>query len=447
MILKKTCEYQKRFLPLIISLFISLIYVPFVSADVVVNILAVNGTEEQRDKEINFALPAELSAEDILDTAGLTLEYNVTEGRYYAKGKVALAPKESKTLKLRLRDLWQYDEEQIGNIKTQIQASFNRMEGTEYAQTAKIRQDSLNDRLNYILQEMERADSVEKRMDVFRAYEQEFQDIRNKAVSIKYWRAKPPDASNRDVVKFVVNVENTSGVVENSEKKKHYLPEEVKPEHFIDLLGFQYRFDPDKGQPYLSKKEDLQAGETKKYTIDIIDVWRVPQQNVENLKDRTRNTYKLLEDSEYVETANFLVASIKEKLDSIEASQAEDKEIKEHISAFRANEVKFDQAKKDVEALEELLEALREELERSPMRNVLQRIKQLKSVQDVAQAIFGTKPTKNNAWRIITITVICVGLLTLIHFMIWGSRSKNIKKEDFEEAGKEKTTTDEENKA
>src|SRR5690349_19477352 len=76
------------------------------SAELNINILAVNGTNQPRDKEIHYSLPKELSAEDILDTAGLKSDYDVNAGAYVVSGTVSLGPKETKTFKVRIRDVW-----------------------------------------------------------------------------------------------------------------------------------------------------------------------------------------------------------------------------------------------------------------------------------------------------------------------------------------------------
>lgn len=406
-------------------------------ADIIVNIFAVNGTEETQEKDINFQLPSELKAEDILDTQGLDLEYNVNEGAYFVKGKIELGPKESKTIKIRAKDIWKVDEGQVDEIKKQIETSLKNLEDSEYYNTGKIKKDSLNQRLDFILQQQERfSDNVERRMDQFRTYADELNDIRNNSVSVKYWRSKPPAPQEAGTVKFTFGLENVTNETVNTKNKKHYLPSEVKPEHIVELQGFEVRYDALQGKSYLSKEEELKPGESKRYSIDIVDVWNIDQQKIDNLKDRTRKAYKLLENTKYVENANFLVANIKKNLEGIEKSQEQEKEIREHISAFRFNEDRFDSAKKDVKTLEEILDAVREELERSPLRNVLQRIKSLKSLADIAEAIIGKKPSKKDAWKWITGIIIFVGVVAIIHFAFWGARSKGIKEEDLEEKGK-----------
>lgn len=400
-------------------------------ANIYVNILAVNGTDEAKEQDIKQFLPKELTAEDIIDTAGLELDYDVNEGAYFVKGKVTLGAKETKTYKILIRDLWQLEQAEVEEIRKQIDVSVSRLEGTEYHETGQQRQKNLTQRLDFITTQLgDNAENITQRIDRYRAYADEIKDIRDNAVSVKYWRSKPPDPKENQVFTLVIEVENPSDKEEKVVRPQHYLPAEVKPENIDDLKGFDYKYDIEKGQPYLEKEETLAPAEKKKYTISLIDVWSIPQKNIDNLKDRTRRAYEFLQETQYEQNASFLVANIKKQLEKVELSQAQEKNIKEHISAFRSNTKSYDTALNDVKSLEALLEVARENLEKSKIKNVLQKVKSLRSIADISEAIFGTKPSVNNAWKIITAIVIFVGVFTMLHFAIWGKRSRQAKIEE-----------------
>ena len=94
-----------------------------VCAQLTVNILAVNGSNKEKTKEIVHHLPSELVAADILDDGGLKLDYDVTAGTYYVHGDITLGPKETKTFKVRVRDVWQVDDQLVNGVREQIDAS------------------------------------------------------------------------------------------------------------------------------------------------------------------------------------------------------------------------------------------------------------------------------------------------------------------------------------
>ncbi len=418
----------------ILSLFFLNIWKIASAAELNLNILTVNGTNQSREKEIRYTLPKELSAEDILDTAGLKLDYDVNAGAYVVSGSANLAPKESKTFKVRIHDVWKVDDKQITDIKGQIDASVKRIANSEYAKTADVKKESLMQRLDFIVDDQQKyADDIETRIDRYRVYSKELDEIRKDALSVSYWRSLPPTAVDNKILKYIIELQNPYKDKTVKTTNKNYLPSEVKPEHVVDAQGFKIHYDPDKGQSYLYKEEELKPEEKKRYEIDIVDVWRVPQSDIENLKERSRKAFKLLENSEYKDSASYLIDNIKVNLEKIEDSQKQERDIKAHIGAFRVDEKSFEVAKNDVQSLEDLLNALRENLERSKVKNVLQKIKSLKSLADIAESIIGTKPSINNAWKIIAGIMVFVGIVTFVHFSLWGKRSREAKLKNLRE--------------
>ena len=97
-------------------------------ADIVVNILVVNGTDVEREKKIYQHLPRELEFEDILDTAGFEVEFDVTNGQYVVYGDVTLSAKESKTFRVKVRDVWQIEPSEVEEIRNQINANHDLVE-------------------------------------------------------------------------------------------------------------------------------------------------------------------------------------------------------------------------------------------------------------------------------------------------------------------------------
>jgi len=92
---------------------------------------------------------------------------------------------------------------------------------------------------------------------------------------------------------------------------KFYLPSEVKPEHLVDLKGFEVEYDALKGQSFLTREETLKPSEIKQYSISIIDIWKINEGEIDNLKNRTREIFSLLENTEYVDSAKYLTKNIK----------------------------------------------------------------------------------------------------------------------------------------
>ncbi len=439
--MRKSVGYHQKLLAYVfLSMFLLFMMPTSVFADVFVNILAVNGTDEAKEKDVKQYLPKELTAEDILESPGLKVDYDVNEGAYFVYGKIALGPKESKKIQIRVRDIWLVAKDEIEDIREQVDIGLNRIKETEYYDTGLIKKDTLLDRLDFIVkQEEQYADNVNKRIDHHRIYEKEMQEIRSNSLSVKYWRSKPPAAGEADVISFIIEMENSKkDETISTEDQKHYLPPEVKPENIVDLQGFEVKYDAIEGKSYLTKKEVLKPGQTKRYTIGIVDVWNVAPSEIDYLKSRTEKAFKLLEKTTFFDSAQYLVENISKNLKRVEETQQVSRQIKEHIGTYRVNLGRYESAERDVEALEDLLEAAREELERSQLKKVLQKIKSIKGIAEIAKSIF-KKPENNTAWKIIAGIVIFVGVLSFIHFVLWGQRSKDvpIKREEEEQEKEE----------
>ena len=198
-----------------------------------------------------------------------------------------------------------------------------------------------------------------------------------------------------------------------------------------DLLKEKYRIQVD----YLALDLSLAGAalraltwcQEKKYSIGIQDIWFIPQKDIDYLRSRAKYASDFLKDTKFETDSKFLMDRITANLDGIDASQEVQKPILEHISAYRSNMATYNDTEKDVENLEKLLAAFREDLEKSKVENVLQKIQSLKGVGDVSKVMFNKKFESSTAWSFIGWVLLFVGLLTLINFVVWLLRSKDKK--------------------
>jgi len=101
---KRIPNYLFKALLAVIILYLGMMTGGF--ADVYINVVAVNGKDAPKTSSIRFDLPGELTAEDILDTNGLQLDYSVDDANYFVYGDVTLNAKESKTFRIHVKDRW-----------------------------------------------------------------------------------------------------------------------------------------------------------------------------------------------------------------------------------------------------------------------------------------------------------------------------------------------------
>ncbi len=401
------------------------------SADIIINVLAINGAAEKRETPIRFVLPPDLKAEDIADSDGLTVQYDVNEGAYVAEGSVSLDPKATKAFRIKVRDVWQVTPQDVEGIKKQVEEAFDKLGNVGDQQKTDELRRQLLERLDFVVtQQTTNNDTVEKRIDAFRIYEDRLNDIKRDALSVDYWRSNPEEVERTlRLVRLIMEVENPPGNPARMIEQKQYLPVEVKPEYIVNKEEFQIKFDEEKQKPYLYKEEEFTAGQKKRYEITIKDVWYIRQNEISYLNKRAKYALDFLKESKYEKTAQYLFDRAGEKLTSIETSQGVQRQIYEHISAFRLNLKVFEGARKDVEDLEKLVAIYREELEKTKVKNVLQKVRSLKGVAEVSDSIFKKKPKMNTTWSMIGWILLFVGIYTVIHFAIWSIRSAGKKEE------------------
>lgn len=409
--------------------------IPFALADVYINVMAVNGTEMTKETPVKFSLPGDVTAADILDTNGLQLEYNANDGNYVVSGNVTLEAKQSKTYRIRLRDVWKMSEEETAKIKNQIEKGFSEI-GKQYdAGNSELLKEILLKRLALVIEQQNiKADTIEKRIDASRSYRKEMQRIQDQALAADYWRSQPDKITSQKTIRLKVEVENPKNSTNSKVKQKVYLPVEVKPQHVLDAAGLEVRYDQEKLQPFLFKEDEILPGQKRTYIVSILDIWNIEEAQIEDMRKRATYANDYLKNSKFVDSAKMLFDSANEHLDSIVKSQEVPLEIKEHISAFRVNKESFDLSRSDVENLEKLLNIYREDLEKSKVKNVLQKIGSFKGVSDVSNQVFVKKPTPSTTWNYIGLVLIFVAVVAVLYFIFLiirsNSKPKLAKKED-----------------
>lgn len=419
--------YSKKLVALIIAAVCVVFPFSLALADVYINVMAVNATDTVKDTSVKHNLPGDLTAGDILDTNGLDLDYNVNDANYYVYGKVTLQPKESKTFRIRVRDIWRLAPNQVEEIKKQIEQGFQQIGSLKDPKQGELLKKQLLDKLDFVQEQSAKADTIEKRIDSYRTYSKELQRIQSSSLAVDYWRSDPSEVKQDKIIRFNIEVENPFDVIK-AYKNKHYLPAEIKPENLVEFEGFEVRYDQQKAQAFLFKEEELKPKEKKRYTIGIRDVWFIPQKDINYLRSRAKYAYDFLKESQFASSAKVLFDHANELLKNLEDAQAQKREnILDHISAFRDNQKTLDSAETDVESLEKILSVYREDLDKSKVENVLKKMKSLKGIADISKAIFNKAPTEGMTWKFIGWVLLFVGLITAANFAIWFMRSKEKK--------------------
>ncbi|MCK5215607.1 MAG: hypothetical protein KAR05_09670 [Candidatus Omnitrophica bacterium] len=423
----------KLSLIVVLVLFLTLPVITF--ADLTLNIIAVNPTDESgKEVDVKFYLPRELEPEDVVDTGELELDYDVDKEVYFVHNKINFNAKESKTFKVKIKDVWIISQEEIDILKKQLEGNLAMSEEKPYFGEAEVIAGKIDSKLDYIFaQQKFYSEDVNRRIEEFRAYNELLKQLKEQVYNLEYFKHNAEALSELNqakTVKFVLEVKNPIDGLRKL-KQKHYLPIEVRAEDVVEKRGFEVRFDEKKQRSFLSKEDEFNPGETKKYEILIRDIWQFPYKKVDGLKERVDQAMEDLEMiglDEFMDTAKYLFEEIGRKTDLITASEQQVLPIKEHIGLHRVNQKRFNEAEEDLERIIKMIAIAQakklEEMQDSTVSNVLSKLKALRGLQALSEAIFKKGISVNLTWKIIIGAMGFVAFFTILHFFIWAKRSK-----------------------
>jgi len=432
---------HKRYVLVLFSLVLLMaLRVSPAAADLTLNLVGVNPKDEVREIEIKYYLPDDISNEDVLDSGELQIDYDVEKETFFVYGNVKFKPKESKTFKIKVKDIWMIDPQEVVLMKEQLVKNMTLLDpAKDDMDAAEITAEHLDQQLDYLLaQQTKLSDNIDRRIEQYRAYREKLDTIRDQVYSVDFLRhdskaLEELKRTQKDVT-FILEVTNPRDELKTL-KHKHYLPLEVRETDVLEGAGFDIRYDERKGKSYLIKEEEFKPNEMKRFEIKIRDIWQFPIIKVEDLTDRALIAQGELMGTVFEQSANFLMNEIVKELDTIRSSIAAGQNLppKEHIGLYRTNQARFEAAMRDFRRIEEMIAIVRakklEKYEQTQVKNVLQKLKALRGLTALSEALFKRGISVTVTWRIIFGTIIFVGLFTTLHFMIWSKRSKTMGEE------------------
>ncbi len=408
------------------ALFLS--WTGFVQAadDVRIKILAVNPSETQALKTVvTQGLPPEIDpTKDILDKAGLEVQYDTKKKTYYLTKEVELQPKETLTFELRVRDVWKIDPETIDSVKKNLEEQINGLKETKYAETGKLLYEKAQESLDRIVEEQNQQLAINQHIELYRAHMKQLEEIQNNAFSLEAMR-RLEDEKKKGVqeARFVIEAENPA-----TEPKEitisSLLPKDIKAEDVIDRQGFNILYDESRKVYFLEKKEMFDAKQNKKYTIVLKDIWRIPEQDINYYKEQTTNLYKFFEDTPYLKFAKEQMDAIMRMLDEIVQLQGEvagSTSLEERMKAYVLNQQKMNVVKGKLHDLQQLLPelGLRKENAKDFLTRIKYWVKQLTEVKDAVLISVGLEPDTPMTWWIIFGIVLFLGIVSTIFYVTW----------------------------
>ncbi len=217
-------------------------------------------------------------------------------------------------------------------------------------------------------------------------------------------------------VRFRVIAVNPSKTKTQMVQVKTYLPQEVRPRDVMELSGLELEYDEAKNIYYVYRDNvELIPSEVRAFEIEVEDIWFVPQETLNDLRDRTSGIAERLKGTEYAQKADEIARDIYTRLDEITASQADENVSRsQHIGIYRDNLETIARIKEDIAKMEKILAVAGGPL--SP--EMLSKTK-----------IKAESPTKTMTWIVIFIIVVFAAFLGGVLFFTWLHQSRVTREE------------------
>ncbi len=413
--------------------------------DLKLKILAVNPSSSKKiSSDVTNMLPPEITAADVVDAGGLEVKYDPEAKSYFVSGKVDLAPKESKTIVVTIRDVWKIPAEKIETVRGDISRKHEALKGTKFESTGELLYAKAVESIDQIEASQNQAGGIRKRIELYRANNKRLEDLQQDILSIGTLQKMEgvPDGEIR-TAKFQIDAENPAGEPRTMTIRAD-LPREIKSEDVLDAQAFSILYDDTKNRYALEKQDEFKASEKKSYQIVLRDIWFIPPKDLAYLRKQTDSLEKHFAASKYEQYAKETTASIRAYLTEIDALQDEvaESSIQDRVRAYTLNSQKLNLVKLKLKELQDLLLELPLQVteEKSNFRKMVQGIKEIQKVPVVAKILtMGIDPNLATTWWIILGIVAFVMILATIFYVTWlGKLKKNAYEKPAEGAGEKK---------
>lgn len=155
-------------------------------------------------------------------------------------------------------------------------------------------------------------------------------------------------------VKFGFLITNPANV-EQTIDFKSYLPEEVKPEHVLDLDSLQLDFDPATNRYYVHGSITLGPKDSIVKKVRVEDIWKFDEKELQSTKEEAHRLAGLLTDTQYEVPATLLLNDIDNTVDAILLRQQDMSEPQVHILNYHDNKLRLARLEENKAKLQELV--------------------------------------------------------------------------------------------
>ena len=140
------------------SIFLSL-KIPAQVANVKFRIIAANPSSLRKQRvPIKVYLPTEVRPQDVIDSAGLELEFDPDKSCYYAYGSLMLEPSQIRVFNVEVDDIWFIPAEDLASVEGRVRYLMKAFENTEFL----VKMDNIAHRAGLLIAEITKTQRDDK---------------------------------------------------------------------------------------------------------------------------------------------------------------------------------------------------------------------------------------------------------------------------------------------
>lgn len=149
--------------------------------------VAINPSRTLAQKvTVKYYLPSELKREQIIKSdPELAIDYDPVEEALYASGEISLAPLETRTFLVEVEDVWNFKQEEIDDLKYQVNELTNTLKNTSYFAQAATTKNDITIILDNVLLRQSQALTPENRIRTYRESALKINEVEQKIISLK----------------------------------------------------------------------------------------------------------------------------------------------------------------------------------------------------------------------------------------------------------------------
>jgi len=366
---------------------------------------------------------------DVIDSADMEIKYDGDKQMHFVTQEVELAPKEVRTIKLKVRNVWRVPDEELQRIRAEMEQKIRSLQNTKYADTGELLYEKVNDMLSLIEEEQAKKIGIKRRVELFRSHRKQLEMIRGEMVSLETLQMlKDEQEFGVRTTKFVIKAANPANEPREM-MVRSLLPKGIETGDVLEKLKFDVLYDEEEKRYALELKDEFAAKENKRYEVVLRDIWYIPQPTLDSLSERTEQLAVHFVGSSYDEFAAQNATFIYESIAEIEALQAEvgdSNVLADRIRASVLNNQRLSIVKRKIMELQDLLLELPiMRKDEDILKKLVHAVREFQRVADLRKLLsMGLVPDYSATWWIILGIVLFLGVVSTGFYMSWLKKLK-----------------------